>query len=256
MWWVLAVVAVAALLSAYLGWTARRVERVHVRVQSAERALAAHLLRRAAAAAVVAEHADATELYAAARLALDAEPDEREAAENSLTRQLQALPFAALAQASLEQAALTRSALEQVALAQSALPFAAFAQSVLPPAVPPSRSDLEGADRARSDLAGAADLERPAGPPATLASVALAEPAMRALIATSRRAVLARQVHTDLVRDALTARGRPLVRMTGMARRYPQPAYFDIAEPTLPEVSIPRPATAPPIESAVAVEVA
>ena len=32
------------------------------------------------------------ELYAAARLALDAEPDEREAAENDLTRQLQTLP--------------------------------------------------------------------------------------------------------------------------------------------------------------------
>jgi hypothetical protein len=102
------------------------------------------------------------ELYAAARLALDAEPDEREAAENGLTRQLQALPAATF-------------------------PL------------------------------GAAD------------------PAMRTLIATSRRAVVARQVHTDLVRDALTARSRPLVRLLGMARRYPQPAYFDIVEPTLPE---------------------
>jgi hypothetical protein len=157
-------------------------------VQNAERALAAHLLRRAAAAAVVAEHADATELYAAARLALDAEPDEREAAENNLTRQLQALPLPALAQSAL---------------------------------------DREPAD-----------------------------PAVRTLIATSRRAVVARQVHTDLVRDALTARGRPLVRMLGMARRYPRPAYFDIVEPTLPDVPIPRPAAAPPAESIVAVEAA
>jgi hypothetical protein len=93
MWWGLGVVAVAALLSAYLVWTAHRVERVHVRAASAERALDAHLVRRAAAAAVVAEQQDAAELYAAARLALDAEPGEREAAENDLTRALQSLPL-------------------------------------------------------------------------------------------------------------------------------------------------------------------
>src|SRR5690349_17287242 len=128
MWWVLGAVVVVALLATYLGWTAHRVERVHVRAQSAERALDAHLLRRAAAAAVVAEHTDNVELYAAARLALDARPDERETAENDLTRQLAAVP-------------------------------------------------LTGADQAS-----------------------------RTLAASSRRVVLARQVHTDLVRDALTAR--------------------------------------------------
>jgi hypothetical protein len=153
MWWVLGVVAVVALLSAYLGWTARRVERVHVRAQSAERSLDAHLLRRAAAAAVVAEHQDDQELYALARLALDAGPDEREPAENDLTRRLATVP-------------------------------------------------LDDADAAA-----------------------------RALVVTNRRVVLARQVHTDLVRDALTARHRPLVRALGMARRYPRPQYFDIIEP-------------------------
>jgi hypothetical protein len=176
MWWVLTLVVVAAVLSTYLAWTAHRVERVHARAQSAERALEAHLLRRAAAAAVVAEQADAVELYAAARLALDAEPGEREAAENDLTRQLQALA--------------------------------------------------------------------PSGP----------EPATRTLIATSRRAVLARQVHTDLVRDALTARRRPLVRVLGLARRYPQPTYFDIVEPALHDLPAPRPAPAAapvlPVEAA------
>jgi hypothetical protein len=170
MWWVLGVVAVAALLSAYLGWTAHRVERVHVRAQSAERSLDAHLLRRAAAAAVVAENSDDTELYAAARLALDADPDERETAENDLTRRLQALA--------------------------------------------------------------------PAGTDA----------ATRTLVATSRRVVLARQVHTDLVRDALTARQRPLVRALGMARRYPRPQYFDIVEPTLPTaVAVPAPTPLEPV---------
>ena len=166
MWWVLGVLATVAFL-AYLTWTAHRVERVHVRASSAERSLDAHLLRRAAAAAVVAEQTGNDDLYAVARLALDADPDERETAENDLSRQLLIV-------------------------------------------------DLDGAD-----------------------------PAVRTLIATSRRAVLARQVHTDLVRDALTARRRPLVRATGMARRYPRPQYFDIVEPTL--LDLPRPVV--PLES-------
>ncbi|MFI7599660.1 hypothetical protein [Actinoplanes sp. NPDC049681] len=166
MWWVSGVFAVVALLAAYLAWTAHRVERVHVRAQSAARALDAHLVRRAAAAAVVAEQTDFVELYAAARLALDAAPDEREAAENDLTRQLQA------------------------------------------------------------------------------ASLSGANPATVTLVATSRRVVLARQVHTDLVRDALTARRRPLVRLLRMARRYERPRYFEIVDPTLPLLVAPRPAEA------------
>ena len=172
MWWVLGVVAVVALLGAYLGWTAHRVERVHVRAQSAERALDAHLVRRAAAAAVVAEHADNVELYAAARLALDAEPGDRESAENDLTRQLQSIR-------------------------------------------------LTGSDTAT-----------------------------RALVATNRRVGLARQVHTDLVRDALTARERLLVRALRMAKRYPRPQYFDIEEPAV-AVALPIPATAAPAETPV-----
>jgi hypothetical protein len=164
MWWVVGIVVVAvALLSAYLFWTVHRVERVHLRAQSGERALDAHLMRRAAAAAVVAESQDDGELYAAARAALDAVPDEREAAENDLTRQLQTL------------------------------------------------------------------------------TLDVADPATRTLVATSRRVVLARQVHTDLVRDALTSRERVLVRVLGMARRYPRPQYFDIVEPVMPE-PLPAPA--------------
>ncbi|MET8153023.1 hypothetical protein ACIBSW_30875 [Actinoplanes sp. NPDC049668] len=157
MWWVLGVLAVAAALSGYLAWTAHRVERVHLRAASARRALDAHLMRRAAAAAVVAEHAGSVELYAAARLALDAEQDEREVAENDLTRQLRSVPLPA------------------------------------------------------------------------------PDEATHALVATSRRVALARQVHTDLVRDALTARRRPLVRVLRMARGYERPGYFEIADPTLPE---------------------
>jgi predicted negative regulator of RcsB-dependent stress response len=175
MWWVVGVVAAVALLSAYLFWTAHRVERVHLRAQSAERALDAHLMRRAATAAVVAEQQDDDELYAAARAALDAAPDERESAENDLTRALQTVT-------------------------------------------------LDAADTAA-----------------------------RTLIATSRRVVLARQVHTDLVRDALTSRRRIVVRVSGMARRYPCPQYFDIVEPILDPLSMPEPLMAPAVVAAEAI---
>ena len=53
------------------------------------------------------------------------------------------------------------------------------------------------------------------------------------MIAASRRVALARQVHTDLVRDALAVRRRPLVRLLRMAGRHPRPRYFDIDDPTL-----------------------
>ncbi|MCZ7424459.1 MULTISPECIES: hypothetical protein [Micromonospora] len=155
MWWVVGAVAVLGLLSAYLIWTSGRVQRLQVRADSAARALDAHLLRRAAAAAVLAEQRYGVELYAAARIALDAAPEEREAAENDLTRQLRAV-----------------------------------------------RLDPDDA-------------------------------ACAAVIAASRRLALARQVHTDLVRDARSARGRPVVRLFRMGRGREWPRYFDIDDPTL-----------------------
>ena len=59
------------------------------------------------------------------------------------------------------------------------------------------------------------------------------DPDCEPVIAASRRLALARQVHTDLVRDARSARGRPLVRLLRMGRRHPWPRYFDIDDPTL-----------------------
>ncbi|MEH0821660.1 MULTISPECIES: hypothetical protein [Micromonospora] len=161
MWWVVGAVAVLGLLSAYLIWTSGRVQRLQVRADSAARALDAHLLRRAAAAAVLAEQRYGVELYAAARIALDAAPEEREAAENDLTRQLRGV-----------------------------------------------RLDPD-------------------------------DPACAAVIAASRRLALARQVHTDLVRDARSARGRPVVRLFRMGRGREWPRYFDIDDPTLaPHVDV------------------
>ncbi|MFE9957833.1 hypothetical protein [Micromonospora sp. NPDC005299] len=155
MWWVVVAALVLGLVSAYLIWTAGRVERLQARAESAARALDAHLLRRAAAAAVLAEQRFGVELYSAARIALDAVGEEREAAENDLTRQLRTV-------------------------------------------------ELDPAD-----------------------------PACEAVIAASRRLALARQVHTDLVRDARAARGRPLVRLLRMGRGREWPRYFDVDDPTL-----------------------
>jgi hypothetical protein len=56
---------------------------------------------------------------------------------------------------------------------------------------------------------------------------------MDAMVSTSRRVALTRQVHNDSVRDALAVRGRPLVRLLRMARRHPAPRYFDVDDPML-----------------------
>jgi hypothetical protein len=47
----------------------------------------------------------------------------------------------------------------------------------------------------------------------------------------NRKLVLARQVHTDLVRDALAVRDQRLVRLLGLTRRHPAPRFFDIDSP-------------------------
>lgn len=169
MGWVIAVVAVVVLVASYVTWMAARVDRLHSRAASAGRALDAQLLRRAAAVAVLAEEtnpdlrpeampgdlAPPADLYEAARAALDAPDDDREAAENDLTRVLR-------------------------------------------------KRELDPQDATQA-----------------------------AVIAASRRVALARQVHTDLVRDALSVRGRRLVRLLRMTRRHPRPSYFDIDDPTL-----------------------
>jgi hypothetical protein len=56
----------------------------------------------------------------------------------------------------------------------------------------------------------------------------VAAPSDPALDDANRKLVLARQVHTDLVRDALAVRERRLVRLLGLSRRHPAPRFFDI----------------------------
>src|SRR5258705_13798167 len=88
MWSVVAVVAVVVVLATYLTWTAARVDRLHARAAAASATLDAHLVRRAVAAVTLAEAAQLPTLMFAARIALNARPEDREAAENDLTRYL------------------------------------------------------------------------------------------------------------------------------------------------------------------------
>jgi hypothetical protein len=48
------------------------------------------------------------------------------------------------------------------------------------------------------------------------------------VVTASRRLGLARQVHTDVVRDTLAVRRRRVVRAFGLARRHGEPGYFDV----------------------------
>jgi hypothetical protein len=95
MWWVVAVVAAVVLIATYVTWLAARLDRLHARAAAAHAALDAQLVRRAAAAAELADTLGSGELRVAARAALEAAPDERELAENDLTRELRRVPVAA-----------------------------------------------------------------------------------------------------------------------------------------------------------------
>jgi hypothetical protein len=156
-WWAWGAVA-AVLLVAYLAWLAARVGRLHRRSEAATAALEAALVRRAAAAAVLAEELTtaapdtAAELYPVARAALDVDRHDREEAENDLTKALRRL-----------------------------------SETATDPA-----------------------------------------PGWPAVVTASRRLGLARQVHTDVVRDTLAVRRRRVVRAFGLARRHHEPVYFDV----------------------------
>jgi len=58
-----------------------------------------------------------------------------------------------------------------------------------------------------------------------------------AVVGASRRVALSRQVHDDLVRDALAMRRRRLVRLLRLTRRHPAPRYFDVDDPMIAEPS-------------------
>lgn len=155
-----------ALLAVYVFWVAGRIDRSHARAHAAHAALDAHLVRRAAAAIEAAGALGDSQIRWAARVALEADPEEREAAENDLTRVL------------------------------------------------------------RPVLTGSHKHELTPGGPGGAPPGATAE-----LVRASRRVALARQVHNDLVRDALALRRRRVVRVLRLARKHPVPTYFDVDDP-------------------------
>jgi hypothetical protein len=171
-WWWVAAGVVLLLVVVYVFWVSGRIDRSHARAAAAQAALDAHLVRRAAAAVAAADALGDSQLRWAARVALEADLDEREAAENDLTRVLR--------------------------------PLLSASQELTP-------SGAGGAPPSASEAVDLSPRE---------ANVELAR--------ASRRVALARQVHNDLVRDALALRGRRLVRMLRLARKHAEPIYFDI----------------------------
>ena len=161
MWWLAGVVVVVAVVGTYVTWTASRVERLHARAADAEVALVGKLNMRAKAALLLAEteserlgrYAEAVRV--AGHASLDSLAEEREAAENDLTRVLRELPLP-----------ITDESMEEVRRA-------------------------------------------------------------------NRRVAVAKQVHTDVVRDALAIRFGVVARLFRLTRHLPQPKYFNIDDPAL-----------------------
>jgi hypothetical protein len=97
----LTVLVILVLLAMYVTWTAGRLDRQHVRVEAGRSALDAALVRRAALADELAELVRVfargddlvliTTVVSAARKARDADAENRERAENDLTRVLRPL---------------------------------------------------------------------------------------------------------------------------------------------------------------------
>lgn len=89
-----AVVAVVVVCASWVTWTAGRLDRLHARLDAAEAALDAQLVRRAVAAEALPRTvagARTSELRITARATREAPSNEREAAENDLSRLLRSL---------------------------------------------------------------------------------------------------------------------------------------------------------------------
>jgi hypothetical protein len=96
--WLIAAVVVAVLLTSWVTFTVTRLDRLHARVDAAQAALDAQLVRRAAALLHVAEFSGAAmhdeqraRLELVAEGALNATLDDREAAENAVGRSVREL---------------------------------------------------------------------------------------------------------------------------------------------------------------------
>jgi hypothetical protein len=111
--WLIAAVVLAVLLSSWITFTLTRLDRLHARVDAAQAALDAQLVRRAAALMHVAESSvgvlrdvECARLERVATGALDASLDDRETAENAVGR--------AMVDLAGQRAQLSRSAVEEL----------------------------------------------------------------------------------------------------------------------------------------------
>lgn len=89
--WFIATVLIAVLLTMWVTFTLTRLDRLHARIDAAQAALDAQLVRRAAALMHIAESPDSGvaddqrgHYEAVARAALEVDPDERHGAENAV----------------------------------------------------------------------------------------------------------------------------------------------------------------------------
>jgi hypothetical protein len=239
MWWVVAVVATVVLVATYLTWTAARVDRLHARAAAAYATLDAHLVRRAVAASTLAEAAQVPTLMFAARIALDARPDERETAENDLTRHVRSAlggPGSAATAPEPAEASFGRAPGGSAATAPEPAE-ASFGRA-------PGGSAATAPEPAEASFGRAPGGSAATAPEPAEASFGRAPggSAFATLVAASRRVALARQVHNDVVRDALAVRRRVWVRVFRLTRKHPRPAYFDVDDPTIdrPAVTLAR----------------
>jgi hypothetical protein len=93
--WIILVVAAAVAVGLYLSWTAGRLDRLHARIEAAQAALDAQLVRRASVTLELAtsgllDPATSLLLAGAAHEAREASPEMRELAESDLSRALRA----------------------------------------------------------------------------------------------------------------------------------------------------------------------
>lgn len=233
MWWIVGVVVLVALFATYVTWAAGRVDRLHLRAVAAWSALDAHLVRRATAAGALAETLADADLRQASLAALTAAVEDRELAENDLTRALRRIPW---------PRAAGPAALDGPALDGPAPPGSPRLEMAEPAARSPVGSgavDPAGTGSAAPGGPGAAGGSAGPGVPRARTGVPVvpaADPVTEEyaeVVASSRQVALTRQVHNDLVRDALAVRRRRLVRMLRLARRHPRPRYFDVDDPIL-----------------------
>lgn len=96
--WLIAIVIITVLLTSWITFTATRLDRLHARVDAAQAALDAQLVRRAAALLQLADSASGivadevrARLEAVAGEALNASKEDREAAENAVGRAINGL---------------------------------------------------------------------------------------------------------------------------------------------------------------------